>query len=150
MGPTWGSSGPCRPQMGPMLAPWTGIVVFCCGVEPFEFTYTYPSGPLFTETTPSYWYNDPHYQPATVRQPTNLMHTRRSMVCGGKKFMNKSVSLEFSVESNLWYSNIIWNNTCQPVCCNCNFALKCADYILHCKCKRNWIIFLNKVVLTIW
>ena len=23
MGPTWGPSGPCRPQMGPMLAPWT-------------------------------------------------------------------------------------------------------------------------------
>ena len=23
MGPTWGSPGTCRPQMGPMLAPWT-------------------------------------------------------------------------------------------------------------------------------
>ena len=23
MGPTWGPHGPCRPQMGPMLAPWT-------------------------------------------------------------------------------------------------------------------------------
>ena len=23
MGPTWGPSGSCRPQMGPMLAPWT-------------------------------------------------------------------------------------------------------------------------------
>ena len=23
MGPTWGSPGSCRPQMGPMLAPWT-------------------------------------------------------------------------------------------------------------------------------
>ena len=23
MGPTWGPSGTCRPQMGPMLAPWT-------------------------------------------------------------------------------------------------------------------------------
>ena len=23
MGPTWGPSGPCRSQMGPMLAPWT-------------------------------------------------------------------------------------------------------------------------------
>ena len=22
MGPTWGPPGPCRPQMGPMLAPW--------------------------------------------------------------------------------------------------------------------------------
>ena len=23
MGPTWGPTGPCRPQMGPMSAPWT-------------------------------------------------------------------------------------------------------------------------------
>ena len=23
MGPTWGPTGSCRPQMGPMLAPWT-------------------------------------------------------------------------------------------------------------------------------
>ena len=23
MGPIWGASGSCRPQMGPMLAPWT-------------------------------------------------------------------------------------------------------------------------------
>ena len=23
MGPTWGPPGPCRPQMGPMLAPWS-------------------------------------------------------------------------------------------------------------------------------
>ena len=23
MGPTWGPPGSCRPQMGPMLAPWT-------------------------------------------------------------------------------------------------------------------------------
>ena len=23
MGPTWGPPGPCRPQMGPMLTPWT-------------------------------------------------------------------------------------------------------------------------------
>ena len=25
MGPTWGPPGPCRPQMGPMLAPWTSL-----------------------------------------------------------------------------------------------------------------------------
>ena len=30
MGSTWGPTGPCRPQMGPMLAPWTllsGMIV---------------------------------------------------------------------------------------------------------------------------
>ena len=35
MGPTWGPPGSCRPQMGPMLAPWTDIaqpaaVTTCC------------------------------------------------------------------------------------------------------------------------
>ena len=25
MGPTWGPPGSCRPQMGPMLAPWTAV-----------------------------------------------------------------------------------------------------------------------------
>ena len=33
MGPTWGPSGSCRPQMGPMLAPWillSGPACACC------------------------------------------------------------------------------------------------------------------------
>ena len=40
MGPTWGPTGSCRPQMGPMLAPWTllsgysnsltAMVPLCC------------------------------------------------------------------------------------------------------------------------
>ena len=60
-----------------------------------------------------------------------------SVVWGGKKFMNKSMNLEFSVGSNLWYSSIIWSNTCQSVYCNCNFTLKCVDYVLHGKCKHN-------------
>ena len=35
MGPTWGPTGSCRPQMGPMLAPWTLLsglpsFWFCC------------------------------------------------------------------------------------------------------------------------
>ena len=29
MGPTWGPSGSCRPQMGPMLAPWTLLSGIC-------------------------------------------------------------------------------------------------------------------------
>ena len=28
MGPTWGPPGPCRPHMGPILAPWTLLSVF--------------------------------------------------------------------------------------------------------------------------
>ena len=29
MGPTWGQPGSCRPQMGPMLAPWTLLSDLC-------------------------------------------------------------------------------------------------------------------------
>ena len=31
MGPTWGPPGSCRPQMGPMLAPWTLLSGNCWG-----------------------------------------------------------------------------------------------------------------------
>ena len=39
MGPTWGSPGSCRTQIGPMLAPWTLLSgylwwVVCCGLWP--------------------------------------------------------------------------------------------------------------------
>ena len=30
MGPAWGQSGSCRPQMGPMLAPWTMLSGYVC------------------------------------------------------------------------------------------------------------------------
>ena len=30
MGPTWGPPGSCRPQMGPMLAPWTLLLGYAC------------------------------------------------------------------------------------------------------------------------
>ena len=40
MGPTWGPSGSCRPQMGPMLAPWTML----SGVAPYT-----PFGSHLTE-----------------------------------------------------------------------------------------------------
>ena len=36
MGPTWGPPGSCRPQMGPMLAPWTllsGVLLMPAGYE---------------------------------------------------------------------------------------------------------------------
>ena len=33
MGPTWGPPGPCRPQMGPMLAPWTSLSGACVVCE---------------------------------------------------------------------------------------------------------------------
>ena len=32
MGPTWGSPGSCRPQMGPILAPWNLLSGNRCGI----------------------------------------------------------------------------------------------------------------------
>ena len=43
LGPTWGPPGSCRPQMGPMMAPWTllsGVsyfAVFCHGLAVIDF-----------------------------------------------------------------------------------------------------------------
>ena len=42
MGPTWGPPGSCRPQMGPMLAPWTllsGMLPWATGVLGRNFVY---------------------------------------------------------------------------------------------------------------
>ena len=33
---TWGPPGSCRPQMGPMLAPWTLLSGLCCGNVPLR------------------------------------------------------------------------------------------------------------------
>ena len=33
MGPTWGPPGSCRPQMGPMLAPWTLLSGMLLGIH---------------------------------------------------------------------------------------------------------------------
>ena len=39
MGPTWGPPWSCRPQMGPMLAPWTLLSGLCsCCLQHHEFT----------------------------------------------------------------------------------------------------------------
>ena len=53
MGPTWGPPGSCRPQMGPMLAPWTlllGLVMMKAG-HGFTFCIT---DPLCEESTSYY------------------------------------------------------------------------------------------------
>ena len=34
MGPTWGPPGPCWPQMGPILAPWTLLSGYVCWKQP--------------------------------------------------------------------------------------------------------------------
>ena len=41
MGPTWGPYGSCRPQMGPMLAPWTLLSGLLYGMSRI---YPYPLG----------------------------------------------------------------------------------------------------------
>ena len=43
MGPTWGPPGSCRPQMGPMLAPWTLLSVNILLNHPPETTTLYSS-----------------------------------------------------------------------------------------------------------
>ena len=48
MGPTWGPPGSCRPQMGPMLAPWTllsGVVSRYCHHPPTVAAFWIPADP---------------------------------------------------------------------------------------------------------
>ena len=42
MGPTRGPPGSCRPQMGPMLAPWTLLSVIISIKEAFSVRYGFP------------------------------------------------------------------------------------------------------------
>ena len=51
MGPTWGPPGSCRPQMGPMLAPWT----------------------LLSGTVPSYQCGDSHYENKTAKTGPKML-----------------------------------------------------------------------------
>ena len=42
MGPTWGPPGSCRPQLGPMLAPWTLLSGYCL-LSYLSFRITFPA-----------------------------------------------------------------------------------------------------------
>ena len=41
VGPTWGPPGSCRPQMGPMLAPWTSLSGWCFYDDVLKILYIY-------------------------------------------------------------------------------------------------------------
>ena len=42
MGPTWGPPGSCRPQIGPMLSPWTLLSWYVLNIKlSYEFASTY-------------------------------------------------------------------------------------------------------------
>ena len=43
MGPTWGPPGSCRPQMGPILAPWTLLSGVYC-YHHIDTEHTVPHG----------------------------------------------------------------------------------------------------------
>ena len=55
MGPTGGPPGPCRPQMGPMFAPWTLLSGIYCNMaipvsRPVTWHYTYAAHPFRCHT----------------------------------------------------------------------------------------------------
>ena len=61
MGPTWGPPGSCRPQLGPMLAPWTLLSGYCL-VSFISFRITSPSmiSPLSVKQHLKMWVNVLH------------------------------------------------------------------------------------------
>ena len=42
LGPTWGPSGSCLPQMGPMLAPWTSLSGYACCLLTMHHNWNWP------------------------------------------------------------------------------------------------------------
>ena len=51
IGPTWGPPGSCRPQMGPMLAPWTLLSGMWCNLWAFQRNLTVSGLHLFCTNT---------------------------------------------------------------------------------------------------
>ena len=97
MGPTCGPPGTCRPQMGPMMTPWTllsGKVFFpniARDIQVYIIFLDSPndrihawSGPLFTIKEPFYGYRNSHYKPKAVCRPPQGYD--------GNLYTNKSVS----------------------------------------------------------
>ena len=59
MGPTWGQSGSCRPQMGPMLAPWTLLSEsWCIRVRWHDVEWTRRDVPYSSCFIANAWLND--------------------------------------------------------------------------------------------
>ena len=59
MGPTWGAPGSCRPQMGPMLAPWTLLLGFSIHGYPDSKVHGANIGPIWGRQDP----DGPHVGP---------------------------------------------------------------------------------------
>ena len=59
MGPTWDQPGPCRPQMGPMLGPWTLLS------NPGKFQFMIVSPHDVTDKSQNYLLNDVVLKPET-------------------------------------------------------------------------------------
>ena len=54
MGPTWGPPGSCRPQMGPMLAPWTLYQgVYCADEYVRQLWWHLEPGTCYLESQPA-------------------------------------------------------------------------------------------------
>ena len=74
IGPTWGPHGSCRPQMGPMLGPWTLL-----------------SGNIFPKCGVSHLTS--RSRPPTSRDKTIYLATLFAIIPEHKKLMNKCHSL---------------------------------------------------------
>ena len=117
MGPTWDPSGSCRPQMGPMLAPWTllsGVIrVSHCQLsypKDYGLTHATPSADNLTtsedtEQNRGIWYGIYHTtasQPSTqiILKPVTIMFYRESITTICHSIQNCIIS---RVDSNHIY-----------------------------------------------
>ena len=67
MGPTWGPPGSCRPQMGPMLAPWTLLSGYLLMIEFHLFNCS-----LLSFKVANIW---KHFRPTNLTHWGRVLHT---------------------------------------------------------------------------
>ena len=94
MGPTWDPSGSCRPQMGPMLAPWTLL----SGYVMFRLTHQC-----------SFLYREPQHQGATMLSPHTSFHQHSEAVTRWLTFDRRQFEMQF-IEKKMfiWWFQSQW------------------------------------------
>ena len=102
MGPTWGPPGSCRPQMGPMLAPWTLLSVYI-------FIYMLWQNQLWNV----YWIN--FSQEKSVNSLTRCsfwnQYQQRHVIQKG--WFRTISSIEYQTERVVWIEKNVWGLWCQ-------------------------------------
>ena len=120
MGPTWGPPGSCRPQMGPMLAPWTLLSGWCWWkwrmvaalVICLESHYPTSLGLREDQLPPTVWTKGPLYMERHWLMPATSQHLRSSYnVYSGADMstrLNRMYGSHVLTVQSVWWRSRSW------------------------------------------